>query len=153
MAFRAVGHPFTRRLNGPRVPSWKTGAQLGITASARLGKRYLSVKALSYATLQTVVRYCHSDSETIEQVHVPPLRGLELGRLPELAQIVLPFARKAWADLLDSAGGIVRFTHDHYLKMWALTEPVIPGDFLMLDEAQDTNPVVEKVVLAQRAHM
>lgn len=36
--------------------------------------------------------------------------------------------------------------------MWALTEPRIPGDFLLLDEAQDTNPVVEQVFNAQRGH-
>jgi ATP-dependent exoDNAse (exonuclease V) beta subunit len=32
--------------------------------------------------------------------------------------------------------------------MWALT-PRIYGEFLLLDEAQDANPVVEQVFLAQ----
>lgn len=44
----------------------------------------------------------------------------------------------------------MRFLHDHYLKMWALQEPVIPTDFLLLDEAQDTNPVMEHVLDTQR---
>src|SRR6185312_3463712 len=30
--------------------------------------------------------------------------------------------------------------------------PKIPADFLLLDEAQDTNPVVEQVFTAQRGH-
>ncbi|MFF7771795.1 UvrD-helicase domain-containing protein [Streptomyces massasporeus] len=47
---------------------------------------------------------------------------------------------------------VVRFEHDHYLKMWALTEPKLEADFLFLDEAQDTNPVLEKVFAAQRTH-
>jgi len=47
---------------------------------------------------------------------------------------------------------VVRFEHDHYLKMWALRDPVIAADFLLLDEAQDTNPVVEQVFTAQRDH-
>lgn len=34
--------------------------------------------------------------------------------------------------------------------MWALSEPVLPGDFLLLDEAQDTNPVLEQIVLAHK---
>jgi hypothetical protein len=46
----------------------------------------------------------------------------------------------------------VRFDHEHYLKIWALSEPKIPADYLLLDEAQDTNPVVEQVFTAQRAH-
>ena len=36
--------------------------------------------------------------------------------------------------------------------MWALTQPRIDADFLLLDEAQDTNPVVEQIFLAQRDH-
>ncbi|CAM5618793.1 hypothetical protein SHIRM173S_06415 [Streptomyces hirsutus] len=42
--------------------------------------------------------------------------------------------------------------HDHYLKIWALTQPKLEADFLLLDEAQDTNPVVEQIFLAQRHH-
>jgi len=64
----------------------------------------------------------------------------------------MPFARTGWADLQNPDGGAVRFDHDHYLKIWALTEPRIPADFLLLDEAQDTNPVVEQVFNAQRDH-
>lgn len=46
----------------------------------------------------------------------------------------------------------MRFEHDHYLKMWVLTEPKIEADFLFLNEAQDTNPVLEEVFNAQRRH-
>jgi hypothetical protein len=64
----------------------------------------------------------------------------------------VPYAAKAWADLQRPDEGVVRFDHDHYLKIWALSDPKIPADFLLLDEAQDTNPVVEQVFTAQRAH-
>ena len=51
------------------------------------------------------------------------------------------------------AQGVTRdCEHDHYLKMWALTEPRIEADSLFLDEAQDSNPVLEQVFAAQRAH-
>jgi superfamily I DNA/RNA helicase len=84
---------------------------------------------------------------------VPPLRGLaDRGLHRELATLVLPYARKAWDDLRDPDGTTVRFDHDHYLKLWALTRPRIDCDFLLLDEAQDTNPVVEHVFLDQRDH-
>jgi hypothetical protein len=33
-----------------------------------------------------------------------------------------------------------------------LSEPKIPADYLLLDEAQDTNPVVEQIFTAQRDH-
>jgi hypothetical protein len=81
------------------------------------------------------------------------MRGLEDPALhTELGRLVMPFAGKAWADLQNPDHGVVRFDHDHYLKIWALTQPTIPVDFLLLDEAQDTNPVVEQVFLDQRDH-
>jgi superfamily I DNA/RNA helicase len=146
LAFAALGHRYTRRLNGPRQPSWKTGNALGITKSARIGDREVTPKALSHTVLRTVASYCHSADNALARHHVPCLRGVDAREHhAELAYIVLPFARKAWADLQHPDGGVVRFEHDHYLKIWALTDPTIEADFLLLDEAQDTNPVVELV--------
>nr|WP_306454503.1 UvrD-helicase domain-containing protein [Streptomyces sp. TLI_235] len=64
----------------------------------------------------------------------------------------LPLARLVWTDATDPNGRAIRFEHDHYLKMWQLTQPRLPGNYLLLDEAQDTNPVLESVVQAQRGH-
>ncbi|GAB3950383.1 hypothetical protein GCM10028832_03360 [Streptomyces sparsus] len=69
-----------------------------------------------------------------------------------LAEVILPFAARAWTDLQDPEPGAVRFEHDHYLKMRALTALRIEADFLLLDEAQDINPVLEHVFAAQRHH-
>lgn len=153
LAYAAVGHRYRRRLNAPRRPGWQTGQALGIIHSIRIGDRDLTPTALSYATLRTVSRFCHSADPTLTHHHVPVLRGLEdPGYHRELAAHLLPFARKAWADLQHPDDGAVRFEHDHYLKIWALSAPVIPADFLLLDEAQDTNPVVEQVFNHQRHH-
>ncbi|MEV7203116.1 UvrD-helicase domain-containing protein [Streptomyces griseoluteus] len=35
--------------------------------------------------------------------------------------------------------------------MWALTRPRLRADYILLDEAQDTNPVLEEIFLAQDA--
>ncbi|WP_406490401.1 UvrD-helicase domain-containing protein [Streptomyces sp. NBC_01604] len=153
LAYAAVGHRYTRRLNAPRRPAWQTGQALGITKPIRIGDREVSPKALSNATLRTVTRFCHTADEKIARHHVPHLRGLEDKDLhAQLAHHIVPFARKAWMDLHNTDGGAVRFDHDHYLKIWALTQPRIDADFLLLDEAQDTNPVVEQIFLAQRDH-
>ncbi|MFJ8608058.1 UvrD-helicase domain-containing protein [Streptomyces sp. NPDC093675] len=153
LAYAAVGHRYTHRLNAPRRPAWQTGQALGITKAIRIGAREVSQKALSNTALRAVAHFCHTADDTITRRHVPRLRGLEDARLhTELAAHIVPFARKAWADLQHPDDGSVRFDHDHYLKIWALTQPRIDADFLLLDEAQDTNPVVEQVFLAQRAH-
>ncbi|MFJ3421835.1 UvrD-helicase domain-containing protein [Streptomyces sp. NPDC086082] len=153
LAYAAVGHRYTRRLNAPRRPAWQTGQALGITKAVRIGGCEVTQKALSNATLRTVTRFCHTADEAITRHHVPPLRGLEHADLhAQFAAHIVPFARKAWADLQHPDDGAVRFEHDHYLKIWALTRPRIQTDFLLLDEAQDTNPVVEQVFLSQREH-
>ncbi|MEU9064999.1 UvrD-helicase domain-containing protein [Streptomyces sp. NPDC048430] len=153
LAYAAIGHRYRTRLNGPRQPSWKTGHDLGITSTIRIGDRGLSPRILSYATLRTVTRFCHSADPDLADHHVPRLRGLEdADHQSQLASVVVPFARKAWAELQSPDAGAVRFDHDHYLKIWALAEPKIPADFLLLDEAQDTNPVVEQIFNAQRDH-
>ncbi|WSQ15879.1 UvrD-helicase domain-containing protein [Streptomyces sp. NBC_01231] len=153
LAYGAVGHRYTRRLGAPRRPAWQTGQALGITKAIRIGERELTQRALSNATLRTVTGFCHTADEAITRHHVPHLRGLEDTDLhAQLAAHIVPFARKAWADLQHPDDGAVRFDHDHYLKIWALTRPRIDADFLLLDEAQDTNPVVEQIFLAQGDH-
>ncbi|MGW4034507.1 UvrD-helicase domain-containing protein [Streptomyces sp. NPDC004838] len=153
LAFAAIGHRYARRLNGPRQAGWKTGMALGITRGIRIGERHVPHTALSHAVLGTVTRFCHSADPVLGHQHVPRLRGLEDTDLhAQLARRVMPLARKAWADLQQPDDGVVRFGHDHYLKIWALTNPRIDADFLLLDEAQDTNPVLEQVFTAQRCH-
>ncbi|WP_369253667.1 UvrD-helicase domain-containing protein [Streptomyces sp. R35] len=153
LAYAAVGHRYTRRLGAPRRPAWQTGQALGLTKAVRVGDREVTQRALSNATLRTVTRFCHTADEAITHHHVPRLRGLDAPDLhTQLAAHIVPFARKAWADLQHSDDGAVRFDHDHYLKIWALTRPRIDADFLLLDEAQDTNPVVEQIFLSQRGH-
>jgi superfamily I DNA/RNA helicase len=153
LAYAAVGHRYTARLNAPRRPAWQTGHALGLTKPLRIGEREVSQRALSNTVLRTVNRFCHTADEKITRQHVAPLRGLEDKDLhSELAAHIVPFARKAWADLQHVNDGPVRFDHDHYLKIWALSRPHLAADFLLLDEAQDTNPVVEQIFLAQRDH-
>ncbi|QLJ02870.1 ATP-dependent helicase [Streptomyces sp. NEAU-sy36] len=153
LAYAAVGHRYTSRLNAPRRPAWQTGQALGLTKATRIGERAISQRALSNALLRTITRFCHTADETITHHHVPKLRGLEdTGMHRELATHILPAAQKAWTDLQNPDDGHVRFEHDHYLKIWALGQPRIEAEYLLLDEAQDTNPVVEKVFLAQRDH-
>jgi superfamily I DNA/RNA helicase len=153
LAYRALGHRYRHRLGAPRRPAWKSGRDLGITRPVQIGAHDLTPRTLSHTALQTVSRFCHSADPEIAHHHVPPLRGLDdRGLHRELATLVLPYARKAWDDLRDPDGTTVRFDHDHYLKLWALTRPRIDCDYLLLDEAQDTNPVVEHVFLDQRDH-
>ncbi|MDQ1013286.1 energy-coupling factor transporter ATP-binding protein EcfA2 [Streptomyces sp. V4I23] len=109
LAYAAVGHRYARRLGGPRQAGWRTGQALGITKPVHIGNREVTHKALSQAVLKTVTRYCHSADRTLTRHHVPRLRGLDAPEHhAQLADTVMPFARKAWADLQHPDDGIVR---------------------------------------------
>ncbi|OII64377.1 DNA helicase [Streptomyces sp. CC53] len=155
LARKSVGHLYRARIGTPREPAWKAGLRLGIAENmqVRFGERLLTHKGISSAVLRTLKRFCHSADRELAPHHVPQLRGIDQAQHPVLAQLVLPYARRAWQDVQDPNGTAVRFEHDYYLKIWALQEPRISADFLLLDEAQDTNPVLEEVILAQSDHV
>src|SRR5260221_14356669 len=66
-----------------------------------------------------------------------------------LRKELVPWAVRAWADLRDRDGRL-RFEHDAYLKIWQLGDPVIDAAYVLLDEAQDADPVVTAVLLGQK---
>jgi hypothetical protein len=63
---------------------------------------------------------------------------------------VVELAERAWADL-TATDGQLKFTHDHYLKMWALSEPRLAYDFILF-EAQDADAGIGGVVRCQMSH-
>ncbi|WP_328978491.1 UvrD-helicase domain-containing protein [Streptomyces canus] len=153
LAYAALGYRYRARLNSPRRPGWAVGQDLGLHAPVRINSIDVMPATLSNTVLRTITGFCQSADREIAHHHVPRLRRIDDDEAhAELADLILPYAMKAWADLQDPHAGIVRFEHDHYLKIWALTDPVLPGDFLLLDEAQDTNAVLEQIVLAQKDH-
>lgn len=78
------------------------------------------------------------------RIRLPPGSGYRIGRLGAdagAAAQILPHARQLWRETQDPASPH-RYTHDYYLKAWAFAEPKRKADFVLLDEAQDSNPVV-----------
>ncbi|MCD7440290.1 UvrD-helicase domain-containing protein [Streptomyces lincolnensis] len=111
------------------------------------GMKAMTSKIIMRMALDTVTRFCHSADAEIIQKHVPHFDGLKKNR-GEVVKLILPVARAAWEDLKND-DSVLNLSHDHYLKMWALSRPTIPTDVVLLDEAQDTNDVLSAVLLAQ----
>ncbi|MGW0869903.1 UvrD-helicase domain-containing protein [Streptomyces sp. NPDC002740] len=109
----------------------------------------MTSKIIMRMALDTIERYCHSAHDEITARHIPHYDGLSKKRARgELEKLVLPVAHVAWEDLKQD-DSVLNLSHDHYLKMWALSKPIIPTDVVLLDEAQDTNDVLSAVLLAQ----
>jgi hypothetical protein len=150
LAFAATGRGFKDRLNAPRIPAKETARRLGITRDLPIGPDKITAAHQARLAMGMIRSFCHSNAAEVLAAHMEQVNGLAPREQEDVARLLLPYARRAWDDI-RSPGGSLRFEHDHYLKMWALTGPRLPGEFILLDEAQDTNPVVEEVFLAQQA--
>ena len=157
LAFRALGHNFKSRLKSPRV-SHKDLAELfnigGFGFQAALDSYYFEPFQMAQFASKTVGNFCKSIDQLPEPKDVPsiPLMNVSQEVKKEFNSRVLGYANAMWNDLLKQSG-YMKFEHDHYLKMWQLAKPEIPGDVLLFDEAQDADPVMLDVVNAQQAQL
>jgi hypothetical protein len=116
-----------------------TGMMHALTSSWSCGWR--STPSTATATAPT---------DDIERRHIPRYDNLTLPETrAQIAELVLPVARLAWADVRRGDDGLLKLSHDHYLKIWALSRPTLQTDVVLLDEAQDTNDVLARVLLDQ----
>lgn len=145
LAFGAVGRDFSHRLNSARRPSWEVAKMMKIGWLNIDRDVSVSPNHLARITADTLRRYCYSADVTINASHVPFQNGISGGRHTRLTEAVLPLAARYWEDVC-SPRGTLPFEHDHYLKMWALSAPVLDTEVVMLDEAQDSNPVLVDLI-------
>jgi hypothetical protein len=149
LAYGPVGSKFRARLNGPRVTSKQMVATLGIPyVGFSAGEVQLQPWQCASLVMQGIGRFCNSADTEVSKFHMPRLEGAEEVQ-SDLDAFLLPFARKAWENLTDPKATGLRFTHDMYLKIWALSNPVLKFEVIFFDEAQDANPCIAGIVAAQ----
>jgi hypothetical protein len=119
------------------------------------GRIRLNRFKLAYLALGTVRRYCQSDALAMSPEHIPQysrLAGAQPGELEEIKGFTLQLAGTLWKRMTDPRDQMP-LGHDGYLKLWALQQPKLAADYILLDEAQDTNGVVLGVLALQQAQM
>lgn len=154
MAYRAIGHRFQHRLNGQRIRSREAAQLLGIERPLMVptvgGERPLQPSTQAWIATDTVKHFCYSGDVEIGAQHVPQVDGIAPRARDQLESAIVPYARAIWEDICSDYGQ-QRFEHDHYLKLWTLSQPQIPSDFVMLDEAQDANGCMSALFERQKA--
>jgi hypothetical protein len=142
------GKALINRLKAPRVTSKQAVSILGIPAGGfQIAPDHnIAAWIIARSAMDTVSNFCNSGDAEVTNWHVKKIEGVE--DHGALAAYVAPFARKAWDDI-NNPNGQLKFNHDHYLKIWALTNPKLNADYVLLDEAQDANPVIAKLVTDQ----
>jgi hypothetical protein len=152
LAFGTHGRLYRHKLDWPNQSMAEIARALQIdpvkvsAANAHEPDVFLQPEVIARLAKLTVESFCRSAEFEMDTRHVHYWPTADRG---EQSGMILATARHMWADLCDENGGSIKFTHDHYRKMWQLSEPKLRFDYIMLDEAQDTPPVVQQVIRSQ----
>lgn len=154
LAYQAIGREYasrlqsTQRLSFKQIAEWLEAGAFGFKSS--ISNHVLDPAQMAQHAQATVRNFCKSIDPEISAQHVkmPVIIEAHSPNAKAFARAVVPLAKKIWADLLLQQG-FMKFTHDHYLKMWQLGKPTIGSDFILFDEAQDADPVMLDVVNSQ----
>ncbi|WP_292655452.1 3'-5' exonuclease, partial [Mesorhizobium sp.] len=139
----------------------KTSAQqlaeiLNLKKGWRVDREHtLQPRSQAFLILETVRRFAQSADENLSIVHVPQHGSLATASDETLAAVsdfAIRGATHIWGRMCNAQDSLP-LGHDGYLKLWALSKPLIAADFIMLDEAQDTNPVVLEVLRHQSSQL
>jgi AAA domain len=144
LAFGPVGRLYRDRVGGARVPAKQAAQALGFNSPVQIADELppLSPVKLARLVMAMVGRFLNSADQEPLVHHLVPVDGYSRTDNRELAKYLVPYVRKAWDDLQLVRGGRLQFTHDVYLKIYQLSRPRIPVDYVLLDEAQDLSPVM-----------
>lgn len=152
LAFRQEGIKYKHRMNQGRTRSSEVAAMLGITDMTVAGvdgkEKRLDAGVLASMVTRAVKSFCQSDEREVGLHHFGSMAGISQASEAMVKQAMLPFAIAMWTDV-SSPGGRLPFAHDHYVKVWQLNDPIIAADYVLLDEAQDTSPVMLDVLAQQ----
>lgn len=76
------------------------------------------------------------------------LEGLE--ELESINPEINKYAKEYWSNMQKLKSPVL-MTQDGYLKLFHLTKPILNYDYIMVDEAQDSNEVMLDIVMSQKA--
>ncbi|MBU3848371.1 MAG: AAA family ATPase, partial [Candidatus Acinetobacter avistercoris] len=157
LAFRSVPRGVTDKLRLPRLsPSFiaKEYRLEPVTLRRLMGGRYekyvLLPSRLASLVANAVSYFCSTSSQYPAPRHIQAPSWLHADDIESLQKHLYPAVERRWLESIDQnhQAGI---GHDIYLKLWALSDPFIPADYVLFDEAQDADPLMLGILLKQRS--
>jgi len=143
LAYGNVGYLYKKRLKK------LTGKLLADIEDIGDWQMFNSPANKGYLILHTIRRYCYSSDRYVLPRHVPQLSILNDNDIEVMQEDLVQQAQLIFAKMADLACELP-ITHDVYLKIWALTQPIIKKDYIFFDEYQDSNPVIADTIKRQK---
>ena len=115
----------------------------------------LNARSQGFLILETVKKFTQGVGKEPSTKDVPrhgKLANASQEIVDEVAALTAARAKVVWERMIDPSNPLP-MGHDGYLKLWAQSNPRLLGDFILLDEAQDSNPVILDVLSKQKAQI
>lgn len=155
LAYRHVPRDITAKLSLPRFSPKRLGDDLRLrTVQVRRkvdGKNsYVKFTAARQARFvsDAVSNFCSTHASYPAPRHLQFPSWVSEADAEQLRETLYPAVEQRWLQSIDARhpAGI---GHDIYLKLWALSKPIIPADFILFDEAQDADPLMMGILTQQ----
>lgn len=155
LAFRHVSRDITAKVSLPRLTPARLAKELNLSSIEvqrsvdGINKPVvLTPEKLANMVSEAVSTFCKTSSGYPAPRHITPPTWLSDTDKARLQELLYPAFEYRWLSSIDPRhqAGI---GHDVYLKLWTLSNPVIPADFILFDEAQDADPLMMGALLKQ----
>jgi len=124
--------------------------KVGETWPSVVAREFGASVVMAHVALRTLQAWFATSAPEVGEEHVPAdMRE----RIPDWIHAV-DLARECWKAMLDPQNVRIKMPHDGYLHVWATSGTKLDRyDTILLDEAQDTSPVVLEMLLRQRVKL
>lgn len=155
LAFRHTSRDITAKLQLPRFSPSRLASDLGLTpiqVKRQIdGKNQfvtLTPERQARFVVDAVSQFCSTHASYPAPRHLQFPDWVVPADAEQLRDALYPYVERRWLQSIDPRhpAGI---GHDIYLKLWALSKPVIPADFILFDEAQDADPLMMGILSNQ----
>ncbi|TCK32598.1 AAA domain-containing protein [Paraburkholderia sp. BL8N3] len=153
LAYASVSRALTARVNLPSEPPHELATRYGLGSIEVPSITGKTVEVTPFEIGRMVSdglgRFCRSAQLNPEAFHIPVDEKVEDKAADWLRESLLPYVVRLWNESTDPRGRSA-IAPDVYLKVWAQTEPRIGADFILFDEAQDSDGVMLSTLGLQR---
>ncbi len=155
LAFRHVPRGITAKVSLPKLTPARLAEEVNLAPIEvvrcidGIHKPVVISKAkLGNILSEALTTFCKTSATTPAPRHISVPAWLDETQAEEVRQALYPALCQRWQQAIDPRhhSGI---SHDIYLKYWTLSNPVIPADFVLFDEAQDADPLMMGVLMQQ----
>jgi len=159
LAWPSVGHKYKHKLVNNLKPY---EVDKGLSLESELEKtgsfivNWNNKLAFASILIETLTKFLYSVDREITDKHLSDKYKIVEKMMPglksqDVEHIIIAFTKMLWAKMIDEHDTSIGATHDMYLKVFQLSNPVLDYPWIVIDEAQDSNPVLMSILFKQSA--